>query len=96
MHLWLYRAAILPVFHALQQSDIEIVIISNEQSSAFSAAGYSRSSNKVGVAIVTSGPAITNTLTAVADAYVTAFHYLFLLGRFLNIRLEPTLSSTSV
>ncbi|WP_340818148.1 thiamine pyrophosphate-binding protein [Methanolobus sp. WCC4] len=62
-------AAILPVFHALEKSDIDIVINSNEQSAAFSAAGYSRSSNEVGVAIVTSGPAITNTLTSVADAY---------------------------
>ena len=62
-------AAILPVFHALRHSDIEIIVNSNEQSAAFSAAGYSRSSNRVGVAIVTSRPAITNTLTSVADAY---------------------------
>lgn len=74
-------AAILPVFHALQQSDIEIVINSNEQSSAFSAAGYSRSSNKVGVAIVTSGPAITNTLTAVADAYGDSIPLLVFAGQ---------------
>jgi len=61
-------AAILPVFHALQKSSIEIVINSNEQSAAFSAAGYSRSGKGIGVAMVTSGPAITNTLTSVADA----------------------------
>ena len=60
--------AILPVFHALAKSSIKIIINSNEQSSAFSAAGCSRSSNEVGVAVVTSGPSITNTLTAVADA----------------------------
>lgn len=74
-------AAILPVFHALQQSDIEIIINSNEQSSAFSAAGYSRSGNKVGVAIVTSGPAITNTLTAVADAYGDSIPLLVFAGQ---------------
>ena len=74
-------AAILPVFHVLQQSDIEIIINSNEQSSAFSAAGYSRSSNKVGVAIVTSGPAITNTLTAVADAYGDSIPLLVFAGQ---------------
>ncbi|MBU0536545.1 MAG: thiamine pyrophosphate-binding protein [Nanoarchaeota archaeon] len=69
-HIFGYTgAAILPVFHALNKSGIQIVINSNEQASAFSAAGYSRSSDKVGVAIVTSGPAITNTLTSVADAY---------------------------
>lgn len=74
-------AAILPVFHALQKSSIEIVINSNEQSSAFSAAGYSRSSSKVGVAIVTSGPAITNTLTAVADAYGDSIPLLVFAGQ---------------
>ena len=60
--------AILPVFHALAKSSIKIIINSNEQSSAFSAAGCSRSGNTVGVAVVTSGPSITNTLTAVVDA----------------------------
>ncbi|MDY0387571.1 MAG: thiamine pyrophosphate-binding protein [Methanolobus sp.] len=74
-------AAILPVFHALEQSDIEIVVNSNEQSSAFSAAGYSRSSNEVGVAIVTSGPAITNTLTSVADAFGDSIPLLVFAGQ---------------
>jgi acetolactate synthase-1/2/3 large subunit len=74
-------AAILPVFHALRQSVIEIIINSNEQSSAFSAAGYSRSCNEVGVAIVTSGPAITNTLTAVADAYGDSIPLLVFAGQ---------------
>ena len=81
-HIFGYTgAAILPVFHALRQSDIEIVINANEQSSAFSAAGYSRSSNKVGVAIVTSGPAITNTLTSVADAYGDSIPMLVFAGQ---------------
>jgi acetolactate synthase-1/2/3 large subunit len=74
-------AAILPVFHALRQSDIEIIINSNEQSSAFSAAGYSRSGGQVGVAIVTSGPAITNTLTSVADAFGDSIPLLVFAGQ---------------
>ena len=61
-------AAILPVFHALARASINITVNANEQSCAFSAAGYSRSGDRVGVAVVTSGPAITNTLTAVADS----------------------------
>lgn len=61
-------AAILPVFDALADSDITVMVNSNEQSCAFCAAGVSRGSDRVGVAIVTSGPAITNTLTAVADS----------------------------
>ena len=74
-------AAILPVFHALAKSHIEIIVNSNEQSCAFSAAGYSRSSDKVGVAIVTSGPAITNTLTAVADSNADSIPILVFAGQ---------------
>jgi acetolactate synthase-1/2/3 large subunit len=74
-------ATILPVFHALAKSRIKIVVNSNEQSCAFSAAGYSRSSDKVGVAVVTSGPAITNTLTAVADSNADSIPLLVFAGQ---------------
>lgn len=59
---------IMPVIHALDACGIEIVVSANEQSCAFAAGGYSRASDNVGITVVTSGPAITNTLTAVADA----------------------------
>jgi len=74
-------AAILPVMDALGKSSIEIIVNSNEQSVAFSATGYSRSSNHVGVAVVTSGPAITNTLTAVADAYSDSIPLIVIAGQ---------------
>lgn len=74
-------ASILPVFCAIEKSPINIIINSNEQSSAFSAAGESRSSDRVGVAIVTSGPAITNTLTAVADAYCDSVPLIVIAGQ---------------
>lgn len=74
-------AAILPVFDALGKSSIDIVVNSNEQSCAFGAAGISRSSSKVGVAIVTSGPAITNTLTAVADSNADSIPLLVFAGQ---------------
>ena len=74
-------ATILPVFHALANTPIQIVVNSNEQSCAFSAAGYSRSSEKVGIAIVTSGPAITNTLTAVADCNSDSIPILVIAGQ---------------
>jgi acetolactate synthase-1/2/3 large subunit len=74
-------AAILPVFHALGKSSIKITVNANEQSCAFAAAGYSRSSEKVGVAIVTSGPAITNTLTAVADSNADSIPLLVFAGQ---------------
>ena len=74
-------ATILPVFHALAKTHIQIIVNSNEQSCAFSAAGFSRSSDRVGVAIVTSGPAITNTLTAVADSNADSIPVLVIAGQ---------------
>jgi acetolactate synthase-1/2/3 large subunit len=74
-------AAILPVYDELGKSSIRIFTNSNEQSAAFSAAGYSRSSSKVGVVIVTSGPAITNTLTAVADSYADSIPLVVISGQ---------------
>ncbi|HQO57604.1 MAG TPA: thiamine pyrophosphate-binding protein [Candidatus Omnitrophota bacterium] len=74
-------AAILPVMDELGKSPIQIIVNSNEQSAAFAAAGYSRSSDTVGVAIVTSGPAITNTLTAVADSYADSIPLIVIAGQ---------------
>ncbi|MBN1584746.1 thiamine pyrophosphate-binding protein [Candidatus Uhrbacteria bacterium] len=74
-------AAILPVMDELGKSAIKIIVNSNEQSAAFSAAGYSRSGNGVGMAIVTSGPAITNTLTAVADSFTDSVPLVVIAGQ---------------
>lgn len=74
-------AAILPVMDELAKSSIRIVVNANEQCSAFGAAGYSRASEQVGVAIVTSGPAITNTLTAVADSYADSIPLVVIAGQ---------------
>jgi acetolactate synthase I/II/III large subunit len=81
-------ATILPVFHALGQSSISININANEQSCAFSAAGYSRSSSALGIAVVTSGPAITNTLTAVADSFADSVPLLVFAGQVQQSRLD--------
>jgi len=83
-------AAILPVYHALGRSSLAgaIVVNANEQSCAFSAAGYSRSSDQVGVAVVTSGPAITNTLTAVADSFADSIPLLVFAGQVQQSRLD--------
>ena len=66
--------AIMPVFDALytytqkKEPWFDFVLVRHEQAAAHSAEGYSRVSGNVGVAIVTSGPGATNTLTGVADA----------------------------
>jgi len=74
-------ATILPAFHAIGEYGIDIIVGANEQSCAFAAGGYSRASNEVGVAVVTSGPAITNTLTAVADANADSIPLLVFAGQ---------------
>lgn len=80
-------AAILPVFDALGRSPIAITVNANEQSCAFAAAGYSRAGDRTGVAVVTSGPAITNTLTAVADSYADSIPLLVFAGQVPQCRL---------
>jgi len=74
-------ASILPVIDELVTAGIRFVVNANEQASAFSASGYSRSSDSVGVAIVTSGPAVTNTLTAVSDANADSIPMLVIAGQ---------------
>jgi len=81
-------ATILPVYHALGKSSIALTVNANEQSSAFSAGGYSRASDRVGVAVVTSGPAITNTLTAVADSFADSVPLLVFAGQVQQSRLD--------
>ena len=62
--------SIMPVFDALydHQEDFKQILVRHEQGALHAAQGYARSSGKVGVCIVTSGPGATNTLTGIADA----------------------------
>jgi acetolactate synthase-1/2/3 large subunit len=60
----------LPIYDALlRQSAITHIVARHEQGAAFMADGYARASGTSGVAIVTSGPAATNTITALAESY---------------------------
>lgn len=65
--------AILPTYDAVfryneeHDQSMPLIVPANEQGAAFMAAGYARASGKVGVAIVTSGPGATNTVTPVRD-----------------------------
>lgn len=52
-----------------KQNDFKHILVRHEQSAAHAADAYSRASSKVGVALVTSGPGFTNTLTGLATAY---------------------------
>ena len=52
-----------------RQEDIHVVLPRHEQALIHEAEGYARSTGKVGVCLVTSGPGATNTITGIADAH---------------------------
>lgn len=62
--------AIMPVFDALydHKNEIKHILVRHEQAAVHAAQGYARVSEKVGVALVTSGPGATNTITGITDA----------------------------
>lgn len=62
--------AIMPVFDCLYdfKKEINHILVRHEQGATHAAQGYARTSGKVGVALVTSGPGATNAVTGIADA----------------------------
>jgi len=62
---------VLKIFDVLhQQKDIQVVLTRHEQGAGHMAEGYAKATGKAGVALVTSGPGMTNVITALADAYM--------------------------
>ncbi len=62
---------VLKIFDALhQQSDVKIVLTRHEQGAGHMAEGYAKATGRPGVALVTSGPGMTNIVTPLADAYM--------------------------
>ena len=64
--------AVLTLYHALGKyaEEIRHILVRHEQGAVHAADGYARSSGKVGVCLVTSGPGGTNTVTGLATAYM--------------------------
>ena len=63
--------AVLFIYDALfQQDKVKHILVRHEQAAVHAADGYARSSDKVGVAFVTSGPGVTNAVTGIATAYM--------------------------
>lgn len=79
--------AIMPVFDALytytHKKDpwFQHILVRHEQGAAHAAEGYARVSGEVGVAIVTSGPGATNTLTGVADCMMDSTPIVVIAGQ---------------
>jgi acetolactate synthase-1/2/3 large subunit len=61
--------SVIDIYDELYQSDIKHILVRHEQGAVHAADGYARASGKVGVALVTSGPGATNTVTGIATAH---------------------------
>ncbi|HKJ76594.1 MAG TPA: acetolactate synthase 3 large subunit [Gammaproteobacteria bacterium] len=74
--------AVLHIYDALyHQKDVQHVLVRHEQAAAHAADGYGRSTGKPGVALVTSGPGATNTITGIATAYMDSVPMVVLTGQ---------------
>src|SRR5689334_24398210 len=74
--------AVLNIYDELfKQDQVKHVLVRHEQGAAHAADGYSRSSNKVGVCLVTSGPGVTNAVTGIATAYMDSIPMVVLTGQ---------------
>jgi len=71
-HIYGYPGGVvLNIFdHLYDEKGMELILTRHEQAAVHAADGYARASGKVGVAIVTSGPGATNTVTGIATAYM--------------------------
>ena len=79
--------AILPIYDAVFRYNLEhdsampLIVPANEQGAGFMAAGYARASGRVGVALVTSGPGATNTVTPVRDSMADSVPIVVICGQ---------------
>src|SRR5271155_3833155 len=79
--------AILPIYDSVfrynqvHESAMPVIVPANEQGAGFMAAGYARASGRVGVALVTSGPGATNTVTPVRDCMADSVPVVVICGQ---------------
>ncbi|MDE0804298.1 MAG: thiamine pyrophosphate-binding protein, partial [Acidimicrobiales bacterium] len=73
--------AILPVYDPIIDSSIRHVLVRHEQGAGHMAEGYAHVTGKPGVCMVTSGPAATNVVTPLADAYLDSVPMVCITGQ---------------
>lgn len=80
--IWGYPGgSVLYLYDALyKQSHIQHILVRHEQGAVHAADGYARATGKVGVALVTSGPGVTNAITGIATAYMDSIPLLVITG----------------
>ena len=82
-HLFGYPGgAVLPIYDALFQQDaVQHILVRHEQGAGHAAEGYARSTGKVGVMLVTSGPGATNAVTPLQDALMDSIPLVCITGQ---------------
>ena len=82
-YIWGYPGgAVLYIYDALYKQDtIEHVLVRHEQAAVHAADGYARATGEVGVALVTSGPGVTNAVTGIATAYMDSIPMVVITGQ---------------
>ena len=82
-YMWGYPGgAVLYIYDALYKQDtIEHVLVRHEQAAVHAADGYARAAGEVGVALVTSGPGVTNAITGIATAYMDSIPMVIVTGQ---------------
>ena len=80
--VWGYPGgAVLYIYDAFyKQNKIEHILVRHEQAAVHAADGYARATGKVGVALVTSGPGVTNAVTGIATAYLDSIPMVIITG----------------
>mgnify|MGYP003341215073 FL=1 len=81
--VWGYPGgAVLHIYDALyKQNTIEHVLVRHEQAAVHAADGYARATGDVGVALVTSGPGVTNAVTGIATAFMDSIPMVIITGQ---------------
>lgn len=74
--------AVLKLYEQLHDVDyLKHILVRHEQGAVHMAEGYAKATGKVGVALVTSGPGATNTVTGIADAYMDSIPIVVFTGK---------------
>src|ERR1043165_5013670 len=74
--------AVLHLYDELfKQDKVKHILVRHEQGAIHAADGYSRSTEKIGVALVTSGPGVTNAVTGIATAYMDSIPMVIITGQ---------------
>ncbi len=72
---------VLYIYDELYRGGVRHILVRHEQGAAHMADGYARATGKVGVALVTSGPGATNTVTGIATAYMDSIPIVVFTGQ---------------